>query len=237
MSKEDKDCFERLKTLGLSILRITNEPKSKAPSKDDYDYIDTKDNKSFYKNLVNLQIIDKDGEIVDVDNWRQVLCSSYEPQVPIIWRDKKYATQDHAIYAMRFIDNNPEFAAKFSLESKSEFCTASAIKWAKAAASEKGKYKKGGQVIWTRDKDIIPDEMITTEYTETYMENFNNMVESIMYSRFYHDALSRAVLLLTRFAILIGGDCDKNSKYKPNIPLMNVRERLRVGDQVIAYMG
>lgn len=213
---------------GLSVIKFTNKSSTSALFKASGEYLDPSDDIRNYRKLDDLQILRyEDGKKVyeDFKNWRQVLSSHYEPMVPILWQNRLYATQEHAICAMKFIENNPTFAKTFSLDSDSPYRLGKEVAWAKAAASESGKYKK---MNWSRPKDIKPDELLTCEDRESYAEHFAQTVEGIIHSKYRRDDLSRLVLRLTRFAILIEGtNSSRGTTIVPNLQLMNVREDIR----------
>ena len=106
-----------------------------------------------------------------------------------------FASGEHAYHYGKFIKNNPEFAKKFTLESKSDF--SKDPKMAKAAGGKTGVYrhKQAGSVstVILRKKDIMMDGDFKRDVH----------MKKILEAKFTNNKKARKVLLATKDATLI----------------------------------
>jgi predicted NAD-dependent protein-ADP-ribosyltransferase YbiA (DUF1768 family) len=223
---------QQFKDFELSIVQFSSKCKDASLFKGTGEYLHEDDDIESYHSLE--QLVPDTSEPL---NWRRVLSSHYAPRNPIAWRGKLYTTQEHAISAMKFINYHNDYANKFAIPSNSsfdddekhQFWRASKVGLAKALAVKNGKYKTAGKIIDIRPPNVKPEPLIEmfNEYygdEDRVNEEWNKLVENIAYARFSGDQYSKNVLLATNYALLV----ESNGRNQTlDIPLMNVRERLR----------
>lgn len=220
-----------LESYGLSVIRFSNKCAAAGLFKGAGEHLDPTDKLYLYFPLEEL--ISDDGA---PNHWRRTLSSFYATKEPIPWRGRHYATQEHAVTAMKFVDKYPEFAEEFALEHPtSPFRHGSEVQWAKDAGSFRGKHRKGNKIIWTRSPEIKPAtevEMYGMDDELKAQEDESRMLEAIMYNKYYYNKYPRDVLLATDYTLLVEGT---GKNLKPQIELMNVRERLRYEAETCAF--
>lgn len=204
----------------LSIIQFSNKCTAANLFKLPGEVLHQNDRVEYYKYLDDLASTETPKY-----NWRRVLSSYYTPTTPILYNDKFYSSQEHAINSFKFRKFNTEFAEEFCMFScsdvKKDYEKDAA--WAKWAGSIKGRYVKGGKVIYSRPKKIKPDHVIDSdEDPEKLAQETSRILEDVMWSKYHRNDYAKEILLATGYSVLY----DKDEK-RIAIELMNVRERLR----------
>ena len=125
-----------------------------------------------------------------IPNWRTVLSNFYETKAPIVIDGMNWLSVENYYQGSKFKKNNPEFYAKFALDSDSEIAKSPAL--AKAAGGKSGKFK--GKLV--RPKTVKIDPAFFTS-----KENERAMYRAQL-EKYKSDPLAKQVLLATKNAKL-----------------------------------
>ena len=144
------------------------------------------------KRFVNLKAI---------KGWRKVLSNFYIGE-PLQYDGHTWASVEHLYQALKFKKNNPDFYAKFSIESKSPFSKLPGM--AKAAGGKTGIFtihKKDDDGKKRTEKIILRGENIKAD--ADFWDRKETAMETALRSKFMSDGLPKDVLIKTLDAKLI----------------------------------
>jgi hypothetical protein len=158
-------------------------------------------------------------ELNGIPHWRRMLSNDWvhTDDEPIEHAGLKFATLSHAINWLMFKEENPKFAATFSLSSGSIYSRGDQLKLAAALAGKSGRVSKNlSLTVPSRPKEIKHDAYIREADNGEVLEKayFNVLLSKFALPQF------KTLLLATRQAILV-------TKGDIFTPLMDVREHYR----------
>ena len=164
------------------VFQFYSRSQNKAPGKGAGEKIPSDAEKRF----VNLKAI---------KDWRKVLSNFYVGD-PLQYDGRTWASVEHLYHALKFKKNNPEFYAKFSLESNSPFSKLPVR--AKAAGGKTGILtirKKGEDGKKRTEKIILRGENIKAD--ADFWDRKEAAMETALRSKFIKEGLPKDVLIKT----------------------------------------
>ena len=136
-----------------------------------------------------------------IKNWRKIL-SNFHVGEPLHYDGRTWASVEHLYHALKFKKNNPEFYAKFSLESNSPFSKLPVM--AKAAGGKTGVYtthKKGADGKKHTEKIILRGENIKAD--SDFWDRKKEAMATALGAKFMRAGLPKDVLIKTLDAKLV----------------------------------
>ena len=170
------------------VFQFYSRSQNKAPGKGSGEKIPPDATKRF----VNLKAI---------KDWRKVLSNFYVGE-PFPYDNNTWASGEHLYHALKFKKNNPNFYAKFSIESQSPFSKSPVM--AKAAGGKKGIFttrKKGSDGKMQTDKTILRGQSIKAD--PDFWDRKDAAMETALRAKFLRDGVPKDVLERTLDAKLV----------------------------------
>jgi predicted NAD-dependent protein-ADP-ribosyltransferase YbiA (DUF1768 family) len=196
---------------------------SKSPNK----YPGTHSTKSWSEQMP-LQYKGEYEELSKIKDWRRTL-SNFAIAPFKDDNDKQWQTVEHYFHAHKFIEKNPEFADKFSLNSGSEICRDPVR--AKTVGGKSGKYLDvidgKRKYIQYRSKDIVMEASFY-DVSEDGKSKAERVMEAGQMFKYSQNEDAKRVLLLTKNAKLLHLQKSRGSKSSliPFHDTMRIRKKL-----------